>query len=236
MAKVPAGLAGAGPVEPLEAAPSIWIISTQVPADIYSGERLDRSLSDLDWVGRVALAHEAVVEHFSKQRLLTVIPLKLFTMFSTREKAVTDIRRRRASITRTMKRLAGADEWGVRVFRVKPSARTSVPRAAASTGAAFLAARKEARDTARAVRTAAIEAATHVFDSLARIARDTRQRSDAPAGASEPPLLNAAFLVDHRKRAAFEKAARLEAEACARAGAELTLTGPWPAYNFVSAD
>jgi hypothetical protein len=237
VAKAPAGLAGAGPLEALEAAPSIWIIAADVPTDIYAGENLERSLSDLDWVGRVALAHEAVVEHFSRQRSLTVIPLKLFTMFSSREKAVADIRARRSTITRTMKRLAGAEEWGVRVFRSAAPAGAPASRAAApSTGAAFLAAKKEARDTARAERTAAVEAATHAFDQLSRIARDSQQRSDAPAGAASPPLLNAAFLVDQRRRAVFEKAARLEAHACAQAGAELTLTGPWPAYHFVSPD
>jgi hypothetical protein len=31
----------------------------------------------------------------------------------------------------------------------------------------------------------------------------------------------------------FTRAARREAVACAKAGAQMTLTGPWPAYNFV---
>jgi hypothetical protein len=48
-----------------------------------------------------------------------------------------------------------------------------------------------------------------------------------------PPLLDAAFLVPTGKRARFQAAARRLAQACARAGADLTLTGPWPAYNFV---
>ena len=51
-----------------------------------------------------------------------------------------------------------------------------------------------------------------------------------------PPLLDAAFLVPAARRTRFTNAARREAEACARAGAQLTISGPWPAYNFIQPD
>lgn len=213
------------------------MVVAEVPTDTYAGPGLEQALADLDRVGRIALAHEAVVEHFARQSTLTVIPLKLFTMFSSRQKAAADISARRTAIERTMKRIAGAEEWGVRVFRADRSAALTPPPAApAASGAAFLAAKKQARDLARTARLAAAEAATHVFNQLSDIARDAHQRVDAPATAATPPLLDAAFLVPCEKRAAFQKAAQREAEACERAGAELTLTGPWPAYHFAVAD
>jgi hypothetical protein len=50
-----------------------------------------------------------------------------------------------------------------------------------------------------------------------------------------PPILEAAFLVPASARARFKLEARRQAGACAAAGADMTLTGPWPAYSFVSA-
>jgi hypothetical protein len=49
-------------------------------------------------------------------------------------------------------------------------------------------------------------------------------------------VLEAAFLVTAGARARFKAEARKQAAACAAAGAELTLSGPWPAYNFVASE
>ena len=70
---------------------------------------------------------------------------------------------------------------------------------------------------------------------LAPVARATRRRETEPKGVVTPPLLDAAFLVPAASLARFKSAARRAAASCARAGAEMTLTGPWPPYNFVQA-
>ena len=46
-------------------------------------------------------------------------------------------------------------------------------------------------------------------------------------------LLDAAFLVAHARRASFRAAAERAAARLGRDGYDLTLTGPWPPYNFV---
>jgi hypothetical protein len=235
--KAPPGLPEAGRPEAIEVVSSLWMVAASVPQDVYAGDRLERSLADLDWVARIALAHEAVVEHFSKQPALTVVPLKLFTMFSSPAKAAADIRARRAALERTMKKITGAEEWGVRVFRADGGGPAAAPATTrASSGTAFLAAKKEARDGARAARLAAAEAAARVFQTLAGVARDAHRRTDAPASAAAVPLLDAAFLVPVAKRTTFEKLVKDEAQSCVQAGAELRLTGPWPAYHFAAGD
>ncbi|HVL67099.1 MAG TPA: GvpL/GvpF family gas vesicle protein [Vicinamibacterales bacterium] len=234
MARVPPGLPGAGKPEAVKVSESLWLIGARVPLDTYGGTALERGLADLDWVGRIALAHEAVVEHFTAKRGSTVVPMKLFTMFSNAERAVAEIAGRRVAIDRTMRRIAGAEEWGVRVVRaVTAASEPSAKATRAASGTAFLRARKQARDDARFARAAAAEAAANAYERLQKLARDaTRRQLDAPSG-TVPPLLDAAFLVESKKRAAFARAAEREAEICARAGAQMTLSGPWPAYNFV---
>ena len=199
----------------------------------YGPEHLERGLSDMDWVGSVALAHESVVEHFARRADATVIPMKLFTMFTSVERAVADIAARKAAIAAAMRRIAGAEEWGVRILRAPAAPRPNTPASRAASGAAFLAARKKARDEAKLSRLAAAEAAADVFDELVTIARDARRRDDAPAAGATPPLLDAAFLVPATSRSRFKSAATRAAARCAGTGAQMTVSGPWPAYNFV---
>jgi hypothetical protein len=232
-ARAPQGLPGAARPSVLPAGRSLWIVVAEVPLERYGPAPLEISLRDMQWVADVAVAHEAVVEHFSRQPRTTVIPMKLFTMFSTTERAVEDMRSRRRDLDPVLKRIAGCEEWGVRITRTVPARRRKDGAERASSGAAFLAAKRQARDDAReAVRTAGALAGG-AFEALAAVARDARRRDDAPEGAAAPPLLDAAFLVPATRRARFRSLARRLAAGSAKAGAQMTLTGPWPPYNFV---
>jgi hypothetical protein len=214
----------------------LWLVSAMVPLAEYAEQEVERRLQDLEWVSGIALAHEAVVERFSRVTGATVIPMKLFTMFTSPARALDEMRRRRPQLERVAKRIRGAEEWGVRIAR-RPG-ESSTARASGSfaavggTGTEFLAAKRRARDEAHARATAAIDAAEHAFVILGRFARETR-RQEPPAGATAPPLLEAAFLVPSGRKLRFKAAVNREARRCRDAGADLMLTGPWPAYNFI---
>jgi hypothetical protein len=233
-ARVPQGLAGAAPPEAHEVGRGLWVVAAAVPLNEYGPGRLEPRLQDLDWVAATALAHEAVVEHFARSSTVTVVPAKLFTMFSSMAKAIADVAGRRASIERVIKRIAGAEEWGIRVTRrpglaAAPAAGESAP----VSGSAFLAARKASRDATANARAATAAAAEQAYHALARHARDASSRERRPEPGSNPPILEAAFLVAVNTRARFKAEARRQAAACDTAGADLAITGPWPAYNFV---
>jgi hypothetical protein len=230
--RAPDGLARAGRPEIHPVAPALWVVTATVPLDVYGPLPLEQRLRDLDWVSQAALAHEAVVEHFAGSRTATVVPMKLFTMFSSLEKAVRDVASRREAIQQAMRRIAGAEEWGVRVFRQTPAAPPSAGQAPA-TGAEFLRARKQARDAVVAARTTAADAAGAAYAALRRRARAARVREARPEPGTNPPILDAAFLVPAGARTRFKAEARRQASVLARAGAALVVSGPWPAYNFV---
>jgi hypothetical protein len=235
-AGAPPGLPGGSAPRVLRATPSLWLVTADVPLAVYGPGPLESALADLEWVGRIALAHEQVVEHFGHRRGTTLIPMKLFTMFSSPDRAVAEIAPRWRTIDRVMRHVSGAEEWGVRVVRAEsgePAAATPVRPAS---GTAFLAARKLARDSRRSVQQQTAEAVAEAYVALAKIAKDAVRRDDpAPAGAT-PPLLDAAFLVPARERRKFDATARRHAVSCAKASAQLTLTGPWPPYHFVRLD
>ena len=144
------GIPGAARLTVRAAGRALWIAIAEVPLDVYGQPALEAALQDMNWVGSVAMAHEQVVEQFSRQRGCTVIPMKLFTMFSTEKRAVEATRSRAREITALAKRIAGCEEWGVRITRLpKTLERRSAAVEPAATGAAFLAARKQVRDSAK---------------------------------------------------------------------------------------
>ena len=237
LAGVPAGLPRATRPEARQVASSLWLITADVPLDVYGPEVLEPRLRDLEWVSAIAVAHERVVEYFSKRKSAVVIPTKLFTMFSSIDKAMADVEADKTGIARAMRHIAGSEEWGIRITR-QAAARQAASAAPASrprTGAAFLAARKEARDAVAAVRAATLAAAEETFTRLTRHARDAQRRPRREEPGSNPPILEAAFLVANTARARFKAEAKRQAARCAAAGADLTVTGPWPAYNFIAA-
>jgi hypothetical protein len=234
--RAPAGLPGAGRPDLLEIAPRLFAVVTDVPLPEYSPERVEGKLRNLDWVAEIAVAHEKVVEYFASRAGATILPMKLFTMFASREKARADLRARKNILTPALRRVRGCQEWGVRIVRTDGRA-PAAPRAegphGAGPGARFLAAKKQLRDDAARGAKEAGEAAEQAYRMLVPLARSSKRRIDVPEAATAPPLVDAAFLVPVGGTARFRAAAKRAAAGCRSAGADMTLTGPWPAYNFV---
>ena len=230
---LPCGVPGASAPEVTALGDRVWLVHAEVRLEDYGEDALALAIKDLDWVSRVAMAHESVVEQVAALRGTTVIPMKLFTMFSTPEKAVSDVGRRRLELNGVFARLDGCEEWGVRVLRADARRKPATGGRGPATGAAFLAARKQARDETREALITAAAVAQEVYTSLAAIAREYRRRSSGTPGVVAP-LLDAAFLVPSRRRGRFQLAAERAARTVADTGAAMNLTGPWPPYNFVA--
>lgn len=228
------GLPHAGPVRLVAVDRGLWLVVSDVPLAHYAELPLAKRLGDLDWVSRAALAHERVVEAL---RAAAVLPMKLFTIFSSDLRAVEHVARERSSIDALVARVTGHDEWGVRVLFApgrQQKAKTTTPRSA-STGAGYLRQKKAHRDAAveRLARAAGVVAA--LYDGLAERASDARRRtsSELPA-ANSSLLLDAAMLVPRARAAQFRAAVAREARTLAGQGYRVSLTGPWPPYSFLT--
>jgi hypothetical protein len=121
---IPATMPGARSVRALEAGGGVWAIVSSVPARDYDEAALAKGLQNLDWVGRRAMAHEAVVEHFLT--VAPVLPMQLFTLFTTDERALAHVARDRARINRIFTRIAGQLEWGLRLSFDEKGARAAI--------------------------------------------------------------------------------------------------------------
>ena len=236
LTRVPAGLPGAGPVRLLDVEPGLFIAVGDLPLDKYNESAISAGLADLGWVSRVAVAHEAVVESFLAAT--AVLPMQLFTIFKTDERALEHVRAQRPRLARLVKRVANQQEWGIRVVLDRTlAAAAAKPRKAApsrSTGASYLAQKKASRDATKELASRARETVAGLFDRLAARSADVKRRSASELPAQGGPLLlDAAFLVPRARAAAFQALAARESKALARQGYGLTLSGPWPPYTFV---
>ncbi|MEW5855055.1 MAG: GvpL/GvpF family gas vesicle protein [Myxococcota bacterium] len=232
----PPGLPGTGPLRVLEAGEALWLVVADAPLSRYGSAPIEQKLQDLDWVSRHALAHETVVEAFMARG--TVIPMKLFTLFNSDERAVAHIRGAEKRLRTLLRRLQGCAEWGVRVRLHEVKARQHAAQQATPTtghvsGTSFLLQKKKAQDAARDVVVRAHQEARALYERLLPLASDARQAKALDGQAATALLLDATFLVPRAGFQRFEAEVRASAARLGGLGVDVTLTGPWPPYHFV---
>jgi hypothetical protein len=232
---------GARSVRVLSAGPATWAIVSSVPAREYDETVLAAGLKNLDWVGRRAMAHESVVEHFLTAP--AVLPLQLFTMFTSDARALEYIAQQWRRVDRILTRFNRQLEWGLRLSFDERAARQAVEDThrsrrtrgrRAESGAAYLSRKRDLFDVTRVQLTAARTAADRLYRAMSREASEARRRrSTEQATPGSRLLLDAAFLVPTARAAAFRRALRQHARTLSGSGLVVSLTGPWPPYNFV---
>jgi hypothetical protein len=226
----------------LPAGGGVWLIVSTVPAAQYNEAALGTGLQNLDWVGRRAVAHEAVVEHFLGAP--AVLPMQLFTLFTSDERALEHIAQPRRRVDRILARIERQEEWGLRLsfdergalqavedaHRLRRAGRAGPPES----GAAYLARKRDRLDVTRGQLTAAKGAADRLYRAMAGEATEARRRrATEQATPGSRLLLDAAFLVPRGKTNAFRNTLRRHARTLSGSGLVVSLTGPWPPYNFV---
>ncbi len=231
LGRAPSGPPGLGKHRLLDGGRGLWLVVADAPLSRYSEASIQRGLHDLKWLSRCAVAHEAVVEYCLRAR--AVVPMKLFTIFESDFRALAEIGRKRQQLDRSMRRVAGRREWGVRI-RAVPGSGAVRPVREVTTGASYLAAKKQARDATRELAARGQSRMNRAFAALAALAADA-QRHPPPAGGEQKTrlLLDAAFLVETRGIARFRAATRHLARDLGRDGYGVEVTGPWPPYNFI---
>jgi hypothetical protein len=220
---------GAGVVRLLPIDRGIWAVVADAPLAHFSGEALQQEMQDIETISRHALAHASVIEFFFRRA--PVIPLKLFTLFSSDERARDHVHGRLRALRRLFAALRGHEEWGVRVVAGEAEAESA--RAAAS-GRDYLRVKKRLHDQSVVPSRAAVRTANGAIRSLGRLAVRTRLEKFPPPGRGRPYATAASFLVKASASRTWKAhASRLEAELAAQ-GHRLDVSGPWPPYHFVS--
>lgn len=221
-------------------------IVSEVSADLYAEDTLNARLTDLAWVGERGVAHEGVLTWYADRG--TVIPLAPFSLHRDEARVRERLEEDSARYDEVLARLAGRQEWSIKVWRVgerfaehldelSPRLRALTDEMRKTTpGRRFLLAKK--RDAARAEELRAVsgEVGRQVFEELKERAEASQVLPiPAPVQASERTLaLHATFLVREAEFAPFQQRVSVLAARYQPTGFDWEFTGPWPPYHFAS--
>ena len=221
-------------------------LASQVPRATYSEENLAEHLTDATWTAIRAMRHETVVEYVAKRA--TVIPLRFGTIYLERngvEEMLTEKSRELESI---IDQLRGREEWGVNVFvdravllssitSVSPVLRDLVQRAEqAPPGQSYLMQKKIETLKVDEARAAVNRIVDQIEERLKQQSEGVRRLRILKVETTEHGELKAkfSFLIERGGFDEFRNAAEQLAQEHQEAGIRLELTGPWPAYNFLT--
>ncbi|CAL9367268.1 hypothetical protein SUDANB6_00786 [Streptomyces sp. enrichment culture] len=209
-------------------------VVSHVPEADFCEEALRAHLEDLDWLAATARAHQQVIDALTA--VTTPLPLRLATVFRDDSGVRVMMEEREEYFRRTLDRLEGRVEWGVKVYvesDPQQGAQAARPAGRPASGRDYLRQRSMRTRAHEDMWQRAEEFATRLHRTLSARADDARlhaPQNAALSGAAGRNVLNAAYLVRREVSEEFvEMVDRTKDEA---PGIRVELTGPWAAYSF----
>jgi hypothetical protein len=243
--KLPAAIEDEGRLELIEEK-GLAAVASRVLLKDYDEEALQAHLADATWMALRAMRHERVVDFFAKRT--SVVPLRFGVIYLDDARVHSMLAERSEELRAALLRIEGREEWGVNVFcdrkvlldsiaSISPRLRELNEQAEqASTGQAYLMRKKldsMRKDEARAEVKRVVERLERELEAKSDGAARLRLLKDE-AGEHGELVGKLAFLVERARFDEFRAEAERLADEHAGAGFRLELTGPWPAYNFVT--
>jgi hypothetical protein len=217
------GIDGSAPVEAVRCGGYLCWVSRVSKSEF--ADHITERMQDLEWLATASLRHQRTVAEISAK--LPALPARFATVFVSEASLEKHVKERETAIGNAFKRVADADEWGVKVFAIAaPRTRTSKPPAS---GSEYLK-RKAEQLQPRTGKKLDVEVGEFV-SALTKLAV-----ADSPGGkasAGQPGLLwHGSFLIrkkDHKKLTSLlsKFATRW------RDARRIDCSGPWPPYSFV---
>ena len=219
---------------------ALAVAVSEVALEDFGEERLREHLRDMAWVETVARAHEDVLDKLRAQA--TVIPMRMCTVYQSQSGVREMLRREATALRETLDHLDGKAEWGVKGF-ADPARMAGITAGDEdeatdeARGAAYMRHRQDERDLRERARQLLEEGVTQIHERLCALAADGHmlplQRPEV-SGHSGDMVLNGVYLVPDDDHDRFHAELHVLESEFGSLGVDLELTGPWPAYNFVS--
>ncbi|MGX1911824.1 GvpL/GvpF family gas vesicle protein [Streptomyces phaeochromogenes] len=221
-----------------------------VPEEDFAERPLRAHLEDLDWLSATARAHQNVIDALTV--VTSPLPLRLATVFLDGSGVRTMMEQREETFRRTLDRLDGRVEWGVKVYTESPEPPEASERTESSgnpdsrpapspakpvSGRDYLRQRRGRHRAHEEKWEKAEEFSRRLHETLSGYAEDTRIHAPQNAALSHAPgrnVLNAAYLVPRSQSEAFVE--RVDRTKDDSPGLRVELTGPWAAYSFSGED
>ncbi|MER7483802.1 GvpL/GvpF family gas vesicle protein [Streptomyces sp. NPDC126510] len=206
-------------------------VVSHVPERDFAEEPLRRHLEDLDWLTETARAHQGVIDALTT--VTTPLPLRLGTVFHDDSGVRMMMEAREEDFQRTLDRLEGRVEWGVKVYAESEPQESARPPQKPASGRDYLRQRRTQTRSHEEMWQKAEAFSTRLHEELSAFAEDSRMhppQNPALSKATGRNVLNAAYLVPRAHSEEFvELVDRTKGEV---PGMRIELTGPWAAYSF----
>jgi Gas vesicle synthesis protein GvpL/GvpF len=199
-----------------------WV--SRVARDEFADHLAER-MQDLEWLASAGLRHQRVVGEIAGK--LTALPARFGTVFLNEDSMVQHLKSRKSVLSAAFKRVAEADEWGVKLFAI--AAGKSSPAVTAVSGSDYL---KKKAEVLRPQRGKTLDSQVRVFiASLDALAVASSPGGKASAG--QPGLIwHGSFLIRRRDRPKLEEILKKYADKW-HTNRRIDWSGPWPPYSFV---
>ncbi|MBI1910341.1 MAG: GvpL/GvpF family gas vesicle protein [Deltaproteobacteria bacterium] len=225
-----------------------------VPLQEFDAGPLEQRMGDLEWVAPRVLIHERIIEEI--MAAYPVMPLRFCTIFAATDRIEELLEIHHAKITRFLSDITDKEEWGVKGYikggrlgealeTLSPALRAnevnlreaSLPVRGTQTGPgqAYLLRKKMALAVKDGLDSVVAQITEEVFQGLLvhavkGIRTKTLQVEDGEE--RREMALNAALLVPRSDVKSFLGCVKETEERYRSHGLSLSVTGPWPPYNF----
>lgn len=218
---------GADGIAPVEALPCAGLVcwASRVSRTEFA-DRLAENMENLEWLAAASVRHQRVVGEIAART--AILPARFGTVFLSEASLEAHVRKNKRSLLSAFRRIADADEWGVKVFAV---AQRSAPALRAASGTEYLRRKATALETARGT----LDPDVRSFaQALRRIAQASAAGGKVSGGQRDLEW-QASFLL-RRSRQKQWRAVLDRFAARWQKSRRIECTGPWPPYSFVSTD
>lgn len=230
------GIDGA-PVRAVAEGPLVALVS-DVPADAYGQEALDRSVRDPEWLAPRATAHQSV-NSAAHAALDAVLPVPFGTIYRTDDRVREVLRTRAEELRAKLEQVRGRAEWVIGLYRDTVQAAEHLSRVrdalahrepvAAAPGRRYLEERRDEGTHRAEVRRLDDEAALAARHAVERV---SRRSFDEPVVEEAGDLVaRTTYLVRHEDEHRLNDAVEGFNSDWRERGYELRSTGPWPPYR-----
>lgn len=240
----PTGLEGVdgSPGQQVVESGELAALVSSVDSEEFSQETIDARSRDLDWLGEIGYRHQQVVQRACRDT--DAIPLRAFILFSSEDSLASYLREQAETLTAVLERIAGREEWTVRlefdeevwrnaVERRSPSfAAVAAEAEGAPAGKAYLLRRKMDELRKNAAREAVDAVASEIERRLERELESPIVSETSGARTGGLPQIN--VLLDRSRSGEIEAVVSSLDSDYRGEGVRPLLTGPWPPYTFVT--
>lgn len=198
-------------------------------------------------IENLLLSHQEVVDALAK--VATIVPFKFGTILKNEASALKMLKDYEKKFKKLLSKFTGSAEWGIKAYvdrkkfttytgrqnsRLEEFAR-KVPRQLS--GTAYLLGRKMEEELKNEINHRLAEIANAIFRQAEKYAFEARLNKTLPkklTGKDKEMVLNSTYLIEKEKVGSFNKQMEKLTEKYEPLGLYFEVSGPWPAYSFVS--